>query len=60
MWGPVIATFVAVVPHDGRFGVVADDRDPVALGAFLYGVIKAGRWWRGVKPPERKPRRVKE
>jgi len=54
------ATLVAIVHHDGRFGLVADDQDPVALGAFLYVVIKTGRWWRGVKPPEPKARRAKE
>jgi hypothetical protein len=51
---------VAIVRHDGRFGLVADIQDPAALGAFLYGVIRTGRWWRGVKPPEPKPRRAKE
>jgi hypothetical protein len=60
VWGPVIATRVAIVRHDGRFGLVADDQDPAALGAFLYVVIKTGRWWRGVKPPEPKARRARE
>lgn len=54
VWGPVIAALAAIVRHDGRFGLVADDQDPLALGAFLYVVIKPGRWWRGVKPPEPK------
>ena len=58
--GPIVAMLVAIVYHDGRFGLVADDQDPAALGAFLYFVIKTGRWWRGVKPPEPKRRRVKE
>lgn len=44
--GPVIVVLFAIVHHDGRFGLVADDQDPVALGAFLYLVIKTGRWWR--------------
>ena len=60
VWGPVVATLVAIVHHDGRFGLVADDQDPVALGAFLYVVIKTGRWWRQIKLPEPKPRRAKE
>jgi len=60
VWGPVVATIFAIVRHDGRFGLVADDQDPVALGAFLYVVIKTGRWWRQIKLPEPKPRRVKE
>ena len=60
MWGPVIVMLVAIVHHDGRFGLVADVQDPAALGAFLYGVIRTGRWWRGVKPPEPKARRARE
>ena len=60
VWGPVIVTLMAIVHHDGRFGLVADDQDPVALGAFLYIVIKTGRWWRKIKLPEPKPRRAKE
>ncbi len=59
VWGPVIVTLFAIVRHDGRFGLVADVQDPVALGAFLYGVIRTGRWWRGVKPPEPKARRAR-
>jgi len=60
VWGPVIVTLFAIVHHDGRFGLVADVQDPVALGAFLYGVIRTGRWWRGIKPPEPKARRARE
>jgi hypothetical protein len=44
--GPVIVMLVAIVRHDGRFGLVADIQDPAALGAFLYGMIRTGRWWR--------------
>ena len=58
--GPVTLVLVAIVRHDGRFGLVADIQDPAALGAFLYGVIRTGRWWRGVKPPEPKARRARE
>ena len=60
VWGPVAAMLVAIYRHDGRFGLVADIQDPVALGVFLYGVIRTGRWWRVVKPPEPKARRAKE
>lgn len=60
VWVPVTVMLVAIVHHDGRFGLVADDQDPVALGAFLYGVIRTGRWWRGIKPPEPKARRARE
>lgn len=59
-WGLVIASLIAIVRYDGRYGLVADDQDPVALGAFLYVAIKTGRWWRQIKLPEPKPRRAKE
>jgi hypothetical protein len=60
VWGPVTVMLVAIVHHDGRFGLVADIQDPAALCAFLYAVIRTGRWWRGVKPPEPKARRARE
>lgn len=58
--GPVTVTLIAIVRHDGRFGLVADIQDPIALGAFLYAVIRVGRWWRGIKPSEPKARHSKE
>ena len=60
VWGPVIVMLFAIVHHDGRFGLVADIQDAGELGAFLYGAIRTGRWWRGVKPPEPKARRAKD
>jgi hypothetical protein len=50
----------AIVRHDGRSGLVADIQDASELGAILCLVIRAGRWWRGVKPPEPKARRGRE
>jgi hypothetical protein len=58
--GPVIVVLATIVRHDGRFGLVADIQDPGELGVILYAVIRTGRWWRGVKPPEPKARRTKE
>jgi hypothetical protein len=60
VWGPVIAMLVAIMRHDGRFGLVADIQDPVALGIFLFAVIRVGRWWRQIEPPKPKPRRARE
>ena len=60
VWGPVIVMLIAIVRRDGRFGLVTDDQDPVALGAFLYCAIRTGRWWRGVKPQEPMARRAKD
>jgi hypothetical protein len=58
--GPVIVVLFAIVHHDGRFGLVTDIQDAGELGAFLYGVIRVGRWWRQIKLPEPKPRRARE
>jgi hypothetical protein len=58
--GPVIVVLFAIVRHDGRFGLVSDIQDAGELGAFLYGVIRIGRWWREIKPPPPKPRRVQK
>ena len=60
VWGPVAVVFVVIYRHDGRYGLVADIQDPACLGAVLYGAIRTGRWWRGVKPSEPKARGAKE
>jgi hypothetical protein len=58
--GLVIVNLVAIARHDGRFGLVAGIQDAGERGAILYGVIRTGRWWRGVKPPGFKARRARE
>jgi hypothetical protein len=40
--GSVFVALLAIAHHDGRYGLVADDQDPIPLGAFLYYAIKAG------------------
>ena len=60
VWGPVALVLVAIVRHDGGFGLVADIQDPAALGAFLYGVIRTGRWYRDIKPPDPKARHARD
>ena len=58
--GPSVVMLFAIVRHDGRSGLVADIQDASELGAILCLVIRTGRWWRGVKPPELKARRGRE
>ena len=58
--GPVVVMLFAIVRHDGRFGLMADIQDASELAAILYLVIRTGRWWRGVKPPEPMARRARE
>jgi hypothetical protein len=31
----------------------------LAIGGGLYGLIRVGRWWRDVKPPQPKARRAR-
>ena len=58
--GPSVVMLFAIVRHDGRSGLVADIQDASELGAIRCLVIRTGRWWRGVKPPELKARRGRE
>jgi hypothetical protein len=60
VWGPVFVVLLAIVRHDGRYGLVADIQDPIALGLFLCAAIKVGRRYRGIELPKHKPRRARE
>jgi len=54
-WLPTLAAIQLVFRRDGVYGLVTDAENLIALGGVLHGAIRAGRWWRGVKPPKRKP-----
>ena len=45
------AIFIFV--HDGTLGVMLGMESVSATGAVFYGLVRVGRWWRGVKPPTR-------
>ncbi len=60
VWIPVLLAVLAVVRRDGFFGLVTNAENLIELGGGFYGVIRVGRWWRGVKPPKHKPGRVTE
>ena len=57
---PTGATAYLVLRHEGTLGVVKAAESIGMIGGMLYGLIRTGRWWRNVKPPEPKARRVKE
>ncbi len=57
--GPVLAVVLAIVHHDGRYGMVLNIQDPFCVGACTWGAIFGLRKYRKVKPPEPKPRRAK-
>jgi hypothetical protein len=56
-WGLVGVMILFIVRHDGRWGLVADIADPIALGGILSLLLKKARERRGIKLPEPKPRR---
>jgi hypothetical protein len=43
---------VFILRHVGTLGVVTSAESLGAIGGFLHGLIRIGRWWRNVKPPE--------
>jgi hypothetical protein len=51
---------IDVTKHEGRLGVVMSAENLIGIGGLVYGLIRAGRWYRNVKPPEPKARRAKD
>jgi hypothetical protein len=49
-----------VLRHEGTLGVVKAAESIGMIGGTLYALIRTGRWWRNVKPPEPKARQAKE
>jgi hypothetical protein len=58
--GPVLWVVLAIVHHDGRYGLVLDIQDPFCVGGGTWGTIFGLRKGRKVKPPEHQPRRSSE
>lgn len=57
---PTAAAAAYIVHGDGALGAVASAESLSAVGGLLYGLIRVGRWWRNVKPPEPRARRAKD
>ena len=60
IWVPVLLAVLAIVRHDGLYGLVTYDINLMELGGGIYGAIRFGRHRRGVKPLKRRPGQVKE
>jgi hypothetical protein len=60
VWSPTLIAIVMVIRREGAYGVVVHFESLASLSGALTLAIHAGRKWRGVKPPEHKPRRNKE
>lgn len=59
VWVPTLGVAVAVVRHNGFYGLVTYDTNLGAMVTGIYGVIRLGRWRRKVTPKPR-PERVDE
>jgi hypothetical protein len=57
---PTVLAAWMVLIHEGTTGLLASTENISVIGGTLYAVIRLGRWWRNVKPPEPKARRAKE
>jgi hypothetical protein len=57
---PTAMAAVSILRHEGTIGVLTSAESISAIGGGLYGLVRVGRWWRHVKPPEPKARRAKE
>jgi hypothetical protein len=57
---PTATAGYLVLRHEGTLGVVTSAESIAAIASALYGLIRVGRWWRDVRPPEPKARRAKE
>jgi hypothetical protein len=52
---PTTGMAVFILMHDGTLGVMLGMESIVATGGALYGLVRVGRWWRDVKPPDPTP-----
>ncbi len=60
VFGPTWVATMFILRHLGTLGVLTSAESISAIGGGLYGLVRVGRWWRNVKPPEPKARRAKE
>ena len=58
VFGPTATVALYILRHLGTIGVLMSAEGISAIGGGLYGLVRAGRWWRNVKPPELKARRA--
>jgi hypothetical protein len=56
---PAAVAAVVILNHDGAVVMLKSADGIAAIGGALYGLVRVGRWYRNVKPPEPKARRAK-
>jgi hypothetical protein len=57
---PTMADAAFISYHDGLDEVLRSMESIAKVGAILYGLVLAGRWYRNLKPPQPKRRRSAE
>lgn len=60
VFGPTASAALYILRHLGTIGVLTSAEGISAIGGGLYGLVRVGRWWRNVKPPEPKARRARD
>jgi hypothetical protein len=60
VFGPTTAAAIFIFRQAGFAEVLRSAESISAIGGTLYGLVRTGRWWRGVKPPEPRARRARE
>jgi hypothetical protein len=60
VFGPTVMVAVFILRHEGTLGVLKAAESILAIGTILYMLVRVGRWWRDVKPPEPPARRGKK
>jgi hypothetical protein len=53
---PTVVVGVIILRDAGTIGIMESMESITATGGVLYGLIRCGRWWRGLKPADPKPR----
>ena len=52
-----VSMAVVFLRNGGLYNFAVNFQNVAAVWAAAYGLIRVGRWWRGVKPPKHEPRR---
>lgn len=53
---PSLVTAVLLAKQGGIYGILDHITSVPAVGGAMYGLIRTGRWWRGVQPSKHHPR----
>lgn len=57
---PTAMAAVFILRREGTLGLLMSAEGISAIGGSLYALVRVGRWWRNVKPPEPRARHTEE